>query len=214
MGRDLDQIRLRYTADVYSGPTLAQWIQQSRNSSWPTAQPVPPEVRQALQGWFSDDLFNNVRWKIGDGGAINLANATLTYGTAEAICLIDTIVFKNAQVASDLSVWAHEMVHVQQFRALGVNAFAADYARSSNSLENPAYDVQSRFSASQQGTATPPPSPPPLAVQPPTPPPPPRFSNVCRYGPHPMAYCIIPSMGPPGGYCGCGPQGVPVGMLQ
>lgn len=210
MGRDLDQIRLRYTADVYSGPALALWIQQSRNSSWPTAQPVPPEVRQALQGWFSDDLFNNVRWKIGDGGAINLANATLTYGTAEAICLIDTIIFKDEQVASDLSVWAHEMVHVQQFRTLGVNAFAADYARSWNSLENPAYDVQGRFAASQSGTAPPLP---PIGAQP-APSPPPRVSNVCRYGPQPMAYCIIPSSGPPGVYCGCGPQGVPVGTLQ
>lgn len=210
MGRDLDQIRLRFAADVYSGPTLALWIQQSRDSSWPNAQSVPPEVQQALQGWFSDDLFNNVRWKIGDGGAINLANATLTYGTAEAICLIDTIVFKDAQVASDLSVWAHEMVHVQQFRALGVNTFAANYARSSNSLENPAYDLQNRFAASPSGGAALSLPPPPIAA----PPPPPRLSSVCRYGPQPMAYCIIPSMGMPGGYCGCGPQGVPVGRLQ
>ncbi|MEH2558052.1 hypothetical protein V1286_005581 [Bradyrhizobium algeriense] len=94
MGRDFDALRLKFQSEVFTGPALEQWIRESRDTARRNAQPVPQEVRDVLRGWYPDELFNDVRWKIGDGGAVNLANASLKYGTAEAITLIDTIVFK------------------------------------------------------------------------------------------------------------------------
>jgi hypothetical protein len=55
-------------ASVLSGPTLERAIQLSHDSAIGGAMPIPPDVRQALTGYASEDSMNRVRYKIGDNG--------------------------------------------------------------------------------------------------------------------------------------------------
>lgn len=220
MSRDFDALRLKFQSEVFTGPALEQWLNASRDTARRNAQPVPQDVREVLRGWYPDDLFNNVRWKIGDGGAVNLANNALNYGHADAITLIDTIVFKNVDAASDFSIWAHEMRHVQQFKDWGVHSFAVQYMRSWNSVENPAYEVQNRFidawkqqNSNSNTIQAAPPGPTPNII---LPGPPPQqtmqrqsMNNVCVVGPQPAARCLLPSFQPLQSYCSCvAPNGI------
>src|SRR6185437_13350475 len=145
VGRAVDQMRLKFLASVFSGPALEQWLIASRNSSINGAMPMPPAMRTALQGWYSSGLIDKVRFKIGDGGELNLANNATRFGEATAVTLVDVIVFKGPSEAVCPSLWAHEMKHVQQFDEWGVHSFAVQYMESSNSVENPAYDVQGKY---------------------------------------------------------------------
>ncbi|MER8492526.1 DUF4157 domain-containing protein [Mesorhizobium australicum] len=146
-GRDFDQWRRNFVASVIGGPTLEAWLRQSRNDAAHGSLPIPKDVRQAMKGWYSDALMDTVGYKIGDGGEVNVAHDAFTYGDAKAITLIDIIVFKSAAMASDKSIWAHELHHVTQFSDWGVHSFAVQYVRSVNSVENPAYDIQNRYAA-------------------------------------------------------------------
>ncbi|SFV19809.1 eCIS core domain-containing protein [Bradyrhizobium arachidis] len=55
-----------------------------------------------------------VRFKVRDGGELNLANNSMRFGDALAVTLIDVIVFRGPSEASNHALWAHEMMHVQQ----------------------------------------------------------------------------------------------------
>ncbi|WP_165422253.1 eCIS core domain-containing protein [Rhizobium ruizarguesonis] len=145
VGRDFDRWRLDFVAAVIGGPTLEAWLRQSRNDAVNGSIPIPKNVRQAMQGWYTDALMDTVGYKIGDNGELNVAHDSITYGDAVAVTLIDVIVFKNADVANDMSVWAHELHHVTQFNDWGVHSFAVQYVRSVNSVENPAYAVQAQY---------------------------------------------------------------------
>lgn len=122
-----------------AGRALAQWIIASRNTAMGGAMPIPPYIRQALTGYASKDSMNRVRYKIGDNGFANLANNLERGGYASAVTLIDVIVFRGPSEAQDLSIWAHELKHVDQYRDWGVNSFAVQYVRNYHSVEDPAY---------------------------------------------------------------------------
>jgi hypothetical protein len=89
---------------------------------------------------------NKVRFKVGDGGELNLANNSIRVDHATAVTLIDVIIFKGPTEAADPALWVHEMKHVQQFEEWGVHSFAVQYMRSWNSVEDPAYAVQREYS--------------------------------------------------------------------
>jgi hypothetical protein len=145
VGRDIDQMRLKFLASVFTGPALEQWFIASRDSAMNGAMAMPPEMRRALQGWYTPGLMDKVRFKIGDGGALNLANNSIRVGNANAVTLIDVIIFKGPSEAVCPSLWAHEMKHVQQFEEWGVHSFAVQYTQSWNGVEDPAYDVERRY---------------------------------------------------------------------
>jgi hypothetical protein len=86
-----------------------------------------------------------MRWTIGTGGDLNVANQSFSYGHAQAITLIDLVIFRDEAAYLDLSIWVHEMKHVQQYKEYGVHSFAVQYVRSWNSIEDPAYAVQAQF---------------------------------------------------------------------
>jgi hypothetical protein len=154
MGRDFDAARLKFQSEILTGPLLEQWIIASRNDAINGAMPVPPQVRQVLQYWYPPDLLNIMRWKIGQGGDLNVANQSLTYGHAEAITLIDVVIFRDEAAYLDLSIWVHEMEHVEQYAAYGVHSFAVQYMRSWNSIEGPAYAIQGQFTNNWNAVAT------------------------------------------------------------
>jgi len=110
--------------------------------------PIPPLIRQALAGYIENDIMNMARFKIGDSGVTNLAGLSVRYGDANAVTLIDVIVFRNADSANnDAALWAHELTHVKQYRDFGVHDFAVRYVRNYHEIEDPAYSVQFQFAA-------------------------------------------------------------------
>jgi hypothetical protein len=145
VGRDIDRMRLEFQSSVFTGPALEQWLIASRNSAMNGAMVMPPEMRNALQGWYDPALMNKVRFKIGDGGELNLANNAIRLRDVAAVTLIDVIVFKGPEEAVCPSLWVHEMKHLQQFEEWGVHSFAVQYMRSWNGVEDPAYAVERQY---------------------------------------------------------------------
>lgn len=152
-------------ASVLTGPTLEQAILASRNTAINGAMPIPPHIRRQLTGYASEDSMNRVRYKIGDNGFVNLARLLEQGGLADAVTLIDVVVFRGPTEAADLSTWAHELTHVDQYAA-GVHSFAVRYARNWQSIENPAYEKGSGFASWQRASSTPIPALGPMAGQP------------------------------------------------
>jgi hypothetical protein len=115
--------------------------------------PIPPYIRQALTGYASEDSMNRVRYKIGDNGFFNLANVLERGGFASAVTLIDVVVFRGPNEAQDLTIWAHELTHVDQYAQWGVHSFAVQYTRDYGSVEAPAYAKGNGYGvwAQQQG---------------------------------------------------------------
>ncbi|MBU2136882.1 MAG: DUF4157 domain-containing protein, partial [Alphaproteobacteria bacterium] len=52
-----------------------------------------------------------------------------------AVTLQDVIVFSDAAVARNVWLWAHELAHMEQYRRLGAQGFAARYAADWRALE-------------------------------------------------------------------------------
>jgi hypothetical protein len=126
-------------ASVLTGPTLERAIVASRNAAISGSMPIPPGVRRAMTGYISEDSLNRAKYKIGDNGFINLAHLLEQGGRADAVTLIDIIVFRGPREANDLSIWAHQLTHVGQYAAWGVHSFAVQYVRNWHSVEDPAY---------------------------------------------------------------------------
>jgi hypothetical protein len=130
---------------VVGGAGLEQWIIASHNTAINGSMPIPPEIRQALTGYASEDSMNRVRFKIGDSGFINLARVLEQGGYAQAVTLIDVVVFRGPSEASDPATWAHELTHVDQYQQWGVHSFAVQYAKDWQSVEDPAYAKGSNY---------------------------------------------------------------------
>jgi len=90
---------------------------------------------------------NQVRYKIGDNGFVNLARLLEQGGAAQAVTLIDVVVFRDQAGAADPSLWAHELAHVDQYRRWGVISFAVRYTRNTNQVEDEAYEKGDGFYA-------------------------------------------------------------------
>ncbi|MGX7703809.1 eCIS core domain-containing protein [Methylobacterium sp. Gmos1] len=202
-GRTIDRWRLELQSSVFTGPGLEQWFYASRNTSINGAQPIPPNIRAAVQGWYDDDVLNRARFKVGDGGALNLANNSIRVGSAEAVTLIDVIVFKGPTEASQPDLWVHELKHVQQFRDWGVRDFAIRYMRSWNSVENEAYAIQGEYQRNPGPRGQ-------TAFQQP-----PNFPMLSQMCATPAGMCIVPQPQQKGVQCGCQfPNGLFMGFLQ
>jgi hypothetical protein len=138
-GQDVANAINELQASVLSGPTLERAIIASHNTAINGAMPIPPQIRQQLTGYASEDSMNRVRYKIGDNGFANLAHLLEQGGLAAAVTLIDVVVFRGPSEAADPSIWAHELTHVDQYRDWGVHSFAVQYTRNWRSVEDPAY---------------------------------------------------------------------------
>ncbi len=173
IGRGAEHIKKETQAQTI-GRALEQWLNGSRNSAIGTAMPIPMQVRNALTGYIDETSMNQVRFKVGDNGVLNLANLSITYGDkfgndVQAVTLVDVVVFRNeADAYNNMALWAHELTHVKQFREWGTNNFAISYARDVGSVENPAYQVGDGYDGWAKGRVfTPVPRPDPPRVPPP-----------------------------------------------
>lgn len=129
---------------------LERWISESRSSAAKGGtQPIPDAVKNYLKKFYSDDILNAVRYKVGDSGILNTARTAFNNAEVDAVTLIDVVIFRSANDAQgNIPLWAHELKHVQQYREWGVRDFSIRYARDFNSVENPAYGIQKRVADS------------------------------------------------------------------
>jgi len=102
-------------------------LQRSRDNARADSHPIPKNIREALEPFYSDELLSKVRYSIGDTTPAGLAGFAIRNGNAAAVTLIDTIVFKDEQFTQNLALWAHELHHVEQYRDWGLEGFAARY---------------------------------------------------------------------------------------
>jgi hypothetical protein len=128
-----------FQASSLSGPLLARMITASRNEAIEGALPIPPDIRRQLTGYASEDSMNRVRYRIVSKHSLNLASLLERGGFADAVTLIDVIVFKSPVIVGSACAWAHELTHVDQFHEWGVNGFAVRYARDWKTVESRAY---------------------------------------------------------------------------
>jgi hypothetical protein len=134
-------------ARVASGP-LHKWLLQERAAAEARGvEPIPADMRRRLAPYFSADLLESVRYRVGGSDELGAASSMLQNSDIQAVTLIDIIVFRTPEgAADDVALWAHELVHVQQYRDWGVEEFTARYALDPDSVEGPAYELQFRVS--------------------------------------------------------------------
>jgi hypothetical protein len=122
-------------------PLLERWIVTSRQAALADGVlPVPPAMREKLAGFYPDALLNRVRYRIGRDRGVALQNQVFLVDANKAVTLIDLIVFRDAEVALDPVIWAHELAHVRQYDRMGVAAFARLYLSDPRRIEIEAWD--------------------------------------------------------------------------
>jgi hypothetical protein len=91
----------------------------------PNAKGDPPH----LGAFFPRAILEKVRYSTDWGAAAEgtLEQVLLGTGAVEAVTFADVIVFRDAQCAGNPLLWTHELVHVEQYHRLGVEAFATQY---------------------------------------------------------------------------------------
>ncbi|UVM64411.1 DUF4157 domain-containing protein [Pseudomonas sp. B21-009] len=132
-----------------SAPILQEMIARSRDDAISAGvEPIPLNIRKNLQGFIPDSILNMAKFRVQGGGDLSLQVNSIRYGDAQAITLDYVIVFKDTNDALyNPSLWAHELTHVIQYQNWGIRDFAIKYLRNSNSVEEDAYDAQTKYAA-------------------------------------------------------------------
>ena len=122
------------------GP-LAVWITASRGATMGAGvRPIPSAMRTILVPYFSPQLLDGVRFRVGKGPWLALPRLGFVFGDAKAMTLDYVIVFKEQDGAANPRMWAHECVHVRQFREWGIPMYSYYYIFDKNSVEREARD--------------------------------------------------------------------------
>ncbi len=122
------------------GPSLTTLIRQGRERAYPHGQRMPEAVRRTLTPFFPRAILQKTRYSTAwqDTDAQGTLYGLLLGSGANAVTLIDVIVFRDEHQAADPVLWAHELTHVEQYERLGVEAFAAQYLQQGWMLEQEA----------------------------------------------------------------------------
>ena len=136
---------------------LESWLVQSRNTAAAgDVRPIPLNIRVQLEDYFDLQVLETARYKVGDATEFNAANTMLQNPDVQAVTLVDIIVFRSEEAAlNDVALWAHELVHVQQYQQWGVAEFAKRYSRDYDSVEAPGYAMQRQVTAALKAAAAP-----------------------------------------------------------
>lgn len=139
----LDPQSVMNTGLDIAAAALANSLVASRDAAWAAGtQPMPPHIRQALLAWYPADLLDSIEYRTGITQDASLQSLSMRYGEANAITLIDTIVFADpAEAETDIALWAHEVKHVEQVRRWGLMGFAQHYVRDHQAVEAEAYAI-------------------------------------------------------------------------
>ena len=140
-----------------NGPALAFAIRQAAAQARGSSRPVPDSVRGELAPYFPANVLARARFTTRSQAQISVASGLLEVnGDIGAITVDDIIVFKGDAESENLSIWAHELVHITQYKNMGVEGFAAIYASpGAFYLERAAYSWQDHVVAqlNARGTA-------------------------------------------------------------
>lgn len=150
MGVDREALMrdLERTGRAIGGEALAQWIWTSRAEAIRDGvAPIPADIRARLAGQFPAALLDKVRYRVSSSSEFALpAQAFRT--NAVAITLGEVILFRPGERGeADPRIWAHELVHVQQYDRWGVRGFAQRYTADHLAVEREAQDGAARYVA-------------------------------------------------------------------
>jgi hypothetical protein len=187
-----------------TAPVLKNLIIASRNEAFGRGtSALPAQIIQEFSGFYASNVLA-VQWGLGGGNDLSLQANSFRYGDRAAIVLDTVIVFRSMNDASvsNLWLWAHELAHVEQYRAWGIDNFTKRYIRDFNAVEAEANQRANEFMSWRQTKAASPVSqsgfPPPPASWPS-----PAEGSMCVT---PMGEC--PWTGPVGWNCVCAINGV------
>jgi hypothetical protein len=135
---------------VQSGaPVLQELIARSRDDALRAGvQPIPPEIRRNVEDFISTHVLNVAQYRVQGGGDLTLHVNAIRYGEASAITLDYVVVFKELNDALyNTTLWVHELTHVDQYQRWGIRDFSIRYLRSHPSVEQEAYEAETRYVA-------------------------------------------------------------------
>jgi len=123
-------------------PVLASWITGARNEALQRGVAViPAEIRAVLDGYVPSAVLDRARWRV-DDGVISVQQSLFRLGYTPAVTLDQVIVFAAVAGAADPRLWAHELVHVRQYRDWGVEGFVARYLADYAAVEHEASEFR------------------------------------------------------------------------
>lgn len=138
---------VRQSASV-TGPVLAQAIRHGEaQASRAGARPIPEPMTKILAPYFDAELLRSTRWTIG-AGRLDLGSfLTEQYMDEGAVALNRQVVFSSERLTENVWIWAHELAHVEQYRRMGINRFAAAYIADWQAIEREATDRANKVTA-------------------------------------------------------------------
>jgi len=131
-----------------AAPALAAAIRESRRQAVERGvDSIPPQIRAALEPYFSAQILDKAKWTT--TGGISLDGALTNWFALEgAVTLGEVIAFTDgAEAQQDIELWAHELTHVIQYEGLGIDAFAFEYLDDFGDMERQASSNASRIMA-------------------------------------------------------------------
>jgi Tfp pilus assembly protein FimT len=122
-----------------SGTALALAIRLGRAEAVRSGvKPVPRELKRAFKKHYPDKVLDGARWTVADPDS-RLGRVLARWPVQQgAVTLGDVVVFKTKRAAKNRQLFAHELVHVDQYRKLGINMFARRYAADPDPIEEEA----------------------------------------------------------------------------
>jgi len=113
---------------------LAGAIRAAREKHLARAKPIPQDVKQELNGFFSTAILNRAKYTVGkvDITLPNfIGNGAKFMGNDYAVVVDDIIVFNDTPPSFSESPfwWTHEVAHIDQYHRWGVESFAFRYIR-------------------------------------------------------------------------------------
>jgi hypothetical protein len=121
-------------------PLLSASISHSRASALRKGgNRIPDAMRRQLSPFFDAATIDQVRWTISSPRVSIDTFVTTLFPRYRAMTFDDLVVFGSRADAEDISLWAHELVHVEQFRQMGsVRRFSRAYLGHWPEMENAA----------------------------------------------------------------------------
>lgn len=132
--RQLAQRSARLTA-----PVLARAIRHGESQAARAgARPIPADMQKLLAPHFRPETLSTTRWTIGSGRVDLGAIVTEQFMDEGAIALNRQVVFSITRLTENVWMWAHELAHVEQYRRMGIDRFAAAYIADWRAIEREA----------------------------------------------------------------------------
>jgi hypothetical protein len=135
-----------------AGSGLALLIRNAEAQALGSSRPIPPDIRDRLAPYFPTRILDVARFTTVSESGVNIASGVLEANQNVAAFTANVVViFRNANSAQDVGLWAHELVHVTQYQNMGIEGFAAMYAGwGAQTIEHDAYSWQDYVTSSIQ----------------------------------------------------------------